>query len=78
LLLESAPVGRRDAFDRVLDSVLSRYILEDARFLQESAQFHVPRFLLNDFARYWRTMAVDFAYKRRTRAEISSFECHAS
>ena len=24
-------------------------------------------FFLNDFARYWRTMAVDFAYKRRTR-----------
>lgn len=68
LLLESAPIGRRDAFDRVLDIVLSRYITEDARFLQESAQFHVPRFLLNDFARYWRTMAVDFAYKRRTRA----------
>ena len=68
LLLESAPIGRRDAFNRVLDSILSRYIIEDARFLQESAQFHVPRFLLNDFARYWRTMAVDFAYKRRTRA----------
>jgi predicted nucleotidyltransferase len=68
LLLESAPIGRRDAFDRVLDIVLSRYITEDARFLQESVQFHVPRFLLNDFARYWRTMAVDFAYKRRTRA----------
>jgi predicted nucleotidyltransferase len=68
LVLESRPVGRRDAFDRVLNHVLSRYIGEDARFLQEPAQFHVPRFLLNDFARYWRTMAVDFAYKRRIRA----------
>jgi predicted nucleotidyltransferase len=67
LVLESRPVGRRDAFDRVLNSVLSRYIEEDARFLHASARFHVPRFLLNDFARYWRTMAVDFAYKRRTR-----------
>jgi len=67
LLLESRPVGRRDAFDRVLNNVLNRYIVEDARFLQASARFHVPRFLLNDFARYWRTMAVDFAYKRRTR-----------
>src|ERR1700691_473912 len=68
LLLESRPLGRRDAFDRVLNQVLRRYIGEDARFLQASAQFHVPRFLLNDFARYWRTMAVDFAYKRRARA----------
>jgi len=68
LVLESRPVGRRDAFDRVLNQVLSRYIAEDARFLQRSARFNVPRFLVNDFARYWRTMAVDFAYKRRTRA----------
>jgi len=68
LLLESRPVGRRDAFDRVINHVLTRYIAEDARFLQVSARFYVPRFLLNDFARYWRTMAVDFAYKRRTRA----------
>ena len=28
--------------------------------------FH--RFLQNDFARYWRTMGVDFAYKLRTRS----------
>jgi hypothetical protein len=28
---------------------------------------HVPRFLLNDIVRYWRTMAVDFAAKRRLR-----------
>jgi hypothetical protein len=28
----------------------------------------VPRFLQNDIARYWRTVAVDFAYKRRDRA----------
>lgn len=67
LLLESRSIGRSDAFNRVLDSVLTRYTDEDRRFLQPSAKFHVPRFLLNDFARYWRTMAVDFAYKRRTR-----------
>jgi predicted nucleotidyltransferase len=67
LLLESRPIGRRGAFDRVLNHVLIRYIDEDTRFLSADAKFQVPRFLLNDFARYWRTMAVDFAYKRRTR-----------
>ena len=67
LILESLPIGRREAFDRVLDHVLGRYIAEDARFLQPTARYHVPRFLLNDFARYWRTMAIDFAYKRRMR-----------
>src|SRR5206468_5744971 len=36
-------------------------------FIQRRTRYHVPRFLLNDFGRYWRTMAVDFAFKRRTR-----------
>jgi predicted nucleotidyltransferase len=67
LILESLPIGRREAYDRVLNHVLGRYIAEDARFLQLTVRYHVPRFLLNDFARYWRTMAVDFAYKRRMR-----------
>ena len=38
-----------------------------AGFVLGSGPYHVPRFLLNDFARYWWTMAVDFAYKQRTR-----------
>ena len=68
LILESRPIGRSEAFNRVLNHLLSRYVAEDARFLQTDVKFHVPRFLLDDIARYWRTMAVDFAYKRRTRA----------
>ncbi|HYZ83198.1 MAG TPA: nucleotidyltransferase domain-containing protein [Bryobacteraceae bacterium] len=67
LLLESAPVGREDAYTRVLRSILSRYLREDRGFWKGS-QFRVPRFLQNDFARYWRTMAVDFAYKLRKRS----------
>jgi len=67
LVLESRPIGRREAYDRVLNQVLTRYVDEARRFLETSARYHIPRFLLNDFARYWRTMAVDFAYKRRTR-----------
>jgi predicted nucleotidyltransferase len=67
LLLESEVIGRREAYDRVIRNVLNRYLLEDTSFVNRMARHHVPRFLLNDFARYWRTMAVDFAYKRRTR-----------
>jgi hypothetical protein len=68
LLLESAPIGERHAYDLVIRAVLKRYLLEDNTFERRQAQYHVPRFLLNDFARYWRTMAVDFAYKARTRS----------
>jgi predicted nucleotidyltransferase len=67
LLLESAPIGRRDAYDRVIRNVLRRYLEEDGTFTHPEARYLVPRFLLNDFARYWRTIAVDFAYKRKTR-----------
>ncbi len=67
LLLESRAIGRDEAYERVVKSVLRRYILEDLGFLESRGPHHVPRFLLNDFARYWWTMAVDFAYKQRTR-----------
>ena len=67
LLLEAAVIGRSEAYNRVRKHVLDRYILDDARFLAQDVKLRVPRFLLNDFARYWRTMAVDFAYKRRSR-----------
>lgn len=67
LLLESRAVGRQDAYQRVVRNILNRYLLED-RGLWKGSGHRVPRFLQNDFARYWRTMAVDFAYKLRKRA----------
>jgi predicted nucleotidyltransferase len=60
LLLESRPVGREDAYVRVVRNILNRYLLED-RGLWKGSGHRIPRFLQNDFARYWRTMAVDFA-----------------
>ncbi|HEY5253170.1 MAG TPA: nucleotidyltransferase domain-containing protein, partial [Acidobacteriaceae bacterium] len=68
LLLESKPLGRTEAWDRVLNNVLSRYLTEDHGLWQKSRDRGVPLFLLNDIARYWRTMVVDFAYKQRARA----------
>jgi hypothetical protein len=72
LLLEALPVGERHVvFDRVRRNILKRYIDEDRRLLQKKqdneSRRWVPLFLLNDFARYWRTMAVDFAYKQFDR-----------
>ena len=67
LLLESTPVGRPGACHQVVRKILDRYLLEDRGFWTGS-EFRVPRFLQNDVARYWRTMAVDFAYKLRRRS----------
>jgi len=68
LLLESIPVGPRSAYDRIVRAVIDRYLEEEAHILIEGqARFKVPRFLLNDIVRFWRTMAVDFASKQRDR-----------
>jgi predicted nucleotidyltransferase len=70
LLLESSPIGRSTAHGRVVKNVLKRYLLEDRSFWRGTTGHghHIPHFLLNDIARFWRTMAVDFAYKLRTRS----------
>jgi predicted nucleotidyltransferase len=67
LLLESVAIGRGEAHQRVVKNVLSRYLDEDRGLWYGSSANKVPRFLFNDIARYWRTMAVDFPYKQRTR-----------
>jgi predicted nucleotidyltransferase len=69
LLLESVAIGRPDAHSRVLNNILYRYLEEDRGLWFGSNQSKVPRFLFNDVARYWRTMAVDFAYKQRSRPD---------
>ncbi len=67
MLLESVALGRKEAHQSVIRAILKRYLIEDPSFAHQSGPYRVPRFLLNDFARYWRTMTVDFAYKRRDR-----------
>ena len=45
-----------------VNNVFRRYVLEDFRLVHARNRQNVPRFLLNDTVRYWRTMGVDFAY----------------
>jgi predicted nucleotidyltransferase len=69
LLLESAPVGMKGAHDRVVRAIIRRYLEEQPHLLSKhESRFKVPRFLLNDIVRFWRTMAVDFASKQRDRS----------
>jgi Nucleotidyltransferase domain len=71
LLLESANLADNGsgAHDRVKAGILNRYLEEqEPNYLtRDSKQYRVPRFLLNDIVRFWRTMAVDFASKQRDR-----------
>lgn len=69
LLLESLPLVDELVCDRVIRSVLMRYLEDDISFLSpKGKKYKIPRFLLNDIVRYWRTMAVDYAHKRYERA----------
>jgi len=70
LLLESCAIGKRtEAYERVIRGVINRYLEEDVHPLtHDSKRYRVPRFLLNDIVRFWRTMAVYFASKQRDRA----------
>ncbi len=70
LLLESLAIGNPDAHRRVINNILFRYLNEDRGLWHGSGRYKVPRFMFNDIARYWRTMAVDFAYKQRNRENV--------
>lgn len=65
LLSESKPVTLGTTHTTVIDNILDRYC---ADYLppnrSRSSPAKVPRYLLNDLVRYWRTMAVDFGTKR--------------
>ena len=65
LLLESLPISNSEAYDRVRRQILRRYLEDDGGLLYAGGEFRIPRFLLNDLTRYWRTVTVDFVYKQR-------------
>ena len=69
LLLEATALRNADdaedgPFERMTRQILNRYLSSDSNFhTQADDSSRIPRFMLNDIVRYWRTMCVDFAYK---------------
>lgn len=69
LLLESLRLSlngsssNSGAYDRIIRGILSQYIEHDSGL--NSNRPAIPRYLLNDVVRFWRTMCVDFAYKQK-------------
>jgi hypothetical protein len=60
LLEESVPLLNEDRHRKLIYAILKRYLIE----YEDSPKRGVPRFLLNDVVRYWRTVAVDYQAKR--------------
>jgi hypothetical protein len=69
LLLEALPIGNCEAFDRVRRQILRRYLENDRGIRYSTGEVRIPRFLLNDITRYWRTVTVDFVYKQRAESD---------
>ena len=67
LLLESRPLGPAEAHQRVVDLLLERYVHDDRGLLYGKGPQILPRVLLNDIARYWRTVTIDFVNKQSER-----------
>lgn len=63
MVLESVAL-RNDARRQTLRAILCRYLEDDFRFEEEGHLTKVPRFLLNDIVRFWRTLCVDYGMKR--------------
>ena len=67
LLLESLSIGDDEVRKRVIRAVLNRYLADDPSWTWGTDK-KLPRFLLNDVIRFWRTMTVDFADKYHDQA----------
>jgi hypothetical protein len=65
LLTESTSVFSTSTYDNVIDKILGRYCADyQPPLRKEKSSAKVPRYLVNDLVRFWRTMAVDFGAKR--------------
>ena len=64
----SKEVDGGTAYTRVLRGIINQYITHDSGLY--SGRHAIPRFLLNDIVRFWRTMCVDFAYKQKEQGDI--------
>jgi hypothetical protein len=70
LLLESTAIPGTNSVlvrERVIRQIIKRYLEQEPDLLLPNGKRRIPRFLLNDIVRYWRTMAVDYARKVRDR-----------
>lgn len=65
VLLESCSVLSADVRARVIQKIIERYCAQyHPKHRKADDTILVPRFLVNDLIRYWRTIAVDFEAKR--------------
>jgi hypothetical protein len=65
LLLESAPVYGKRAYNAAMGAVVDAYL----RDYKDHAKDFRPIFLANDILRYWKTVCLNYEHKRNQRKE---------
>lgn len=65
LLLESKPIFGSETYRKLIDRIISDIYLRDYKNYKENFR---PLFLLNDIARYWKTICLNYE-ARRTRTD---------
>lgn len=65
MMLESRPISGDEAFEAVLRSVIEAYYRD---YPDHHASFQ-PLFLLNDIARFWKTLLLNYENKRNQRPD---------
>ena len=61
LLLESRPLYNNDVYRHVLEEVVGSYF----RDYQDNKSAFRPLFLINDILRFWRTLCLNYEYRRK-------------
>jgi predicted nucleotidyltransferase len=60
LLLESRPIYREDVYRTLLERIIGFYY----RDFDDHTDTFLPRFLVNDILRFWRTLTLNYEYHR--------------
>lgn len=69
VITESVALNKHNRRDGLTNAILKRYLAD----YEGKASPRVPRFLLNDMLRYWRTIAVDYQAKRWEEMEAKKW-----
>ena len=64
LLLESLPIYNKSLYERVVCEITSSYFRD---YKGHEEDFH-PTFLVNDILRFWKTLCLNYEYRRNTPA----------
>ena len=68
LILESKPIFNEDAYNRLVNEVITKYFADYADYKEKG---FYPLFLMNDIFRYWYTLTLNYEYRRDATDDVN-------